>query len=213
MRLTILGATGRTGALLLRQAVERGDDVTAVVRDRARLSVRDERLKVAEVPDLADVEALRRSLDGAEAVLSGIGARSRKEVPVAAPATRHLLRALDAPGLTRRVVVISAAPVGPPPEDDTLLNRAVMMPLIGAALRPIYDDLGAMEEALAGSGTEWTALRPPRLTDAAPKGHYRTRIGARVPGGTFLSRADLAHGMLACLHRPDTVGQPVGIAD
>ncbi|MGW2223143.1 NAD(P)H-binding protein, partial [Nonomuraea sp. NPDC001684] len=37
MRLVIFGATGRTGLELVRQALDLGHEVTAVVRDAARL--------------------------------------------------------------------------------------------------------------------------------------------------------------------------------
>jgi putative NADH-flavin reductase len=39
MKLTILGASGATGARLVRQALDASHEVTAVVRDPARLTV------------------------------------------------------------------------------------------------------------------------------------------------------------------------------
>lgn len=205
MKLTIFGASGRTGRLVVAQALKRGDAVTAVLRRPATDA--DPRLTVHVVPDLSDTAALRAAIEGADAVLSAIGPRSRKDAPVAAPATRHILAA--EPG---RLVVISAAPVEPPPADDGFLSRRIALPLIGRILRPVYDDLREMEAALRASSAAWTALRPPMLTDRAATGRYRTRIGGSVPRGFTVSRGDLAAGMLDCLGRPETIREAVGIA-
>ncbi|MGW5670353.1 hypothetical protein [Micromonospora sp. NPDC003776] len=44
-------------------------------------------------------------------------------------------------------------------------------------------------------------------------GRYRTAYGRNIRGGLTVSRADVAHLMLALLDRPDSVGQTVGVAD
>ncbi|WP_348789063.1 NAD(P)H-binding protein [Leifsonia sp. NPDC080035] len=204
MRVTIFGAGGRTGRLLVSRALDRGDAVTAVLRRPQEL---DPRAELRVIPDFADTDALRSAIEGSGAVLSAIGPRSRKDAPVAAPATRLILAAEP-----DRIVVISAAPVAPPPPDDSLISRRIALPLIGRILRPVYDDLRAMEDELAASGSAWTAFRPPMLTGGAATGRYRTRVGGSVPRGFTVSRADLADAMLESLGRPETVRQPVGIA-
>jgi putative NADH-flavin reductase len=204
MKLTIFGANGRTGAQLVRQALDRGDDVTVVVR---RAGEHGPAVRVHVIPDLADTAAVRDAVAGADAVLSAIGPRSRADAPVAAPATRDILAAQ--PG---RLVVISAAPVAPPEPEDSFVSRRIALPIVGRVLRPVYDDLRAMEEALVASDTEWTALRPPMLTNGPATGRYRTRVGGAVPRGFRVSRADLAAAMLESLGRPETVREPVGVA-
>ena len=48
MKIAVLGATGPSGVQVVKEALERGHDVTAIVRnpDKMRESVRDGRLKV-----------------------------------------------------------------------------------------------------------------------------------------------------------------------
>ena len=204
MKLVIFGAGGRTGTHLVAQALERGDDVTAVVRRPTGTSAGGtERI----VPDLADTAAVRDAIGDADAVLSAIGPRSRADAPVAAPATRHILAAAP-----RRIVVISAAPVGPPAAGDSFISRRIALPIVGRVLRPVYDDLREMEEALAASDAVWTALRPPMLTNGPATGRYRTLVGGAVPRGFTVSRADLAAAMLETLDRPDTANRAVGVA-
>lgn len=60
--------------------------------------------------------------------------------------------------------------------------------------------------------SDWTIFRPPRLTNAPLTGTYRTAVGQNLRGGALISRADVAHGMLAAVGQPETIGQEIGIA-
>ncbi|QKW51765.1 NAD(P)-dependent oxidoreductase [Streptomyces buecherae] len=211
MRLTVFGATGGTGRLLVRQALDAGHQVTAVVRDPARLAVTHPELTVVTAPDLTDERALRPAVAGRDAVLSAVGAPTNKRAGIASAAARGIVRAMAA-GDVRRLVAISAAPVGEIPQGEALLGRAVMWPLVRAAFRKVYADLAVMERVVAASDTDWTLVRPPRLLDRPLTGTYRTALGTGVRDGHSLSRADLAHAMLALLDDPRAVRQYVGVA-
>ncbi|WP_405587354.1 NAD(P)-dependent oxidoreductase [Streptomyces sp. NBC_01092] len=209
MKLTVFGATGGIGKEIVRQALDAGHEVTAVVRDPARFPVTGDRLEVFRA-DLTDPQALRPAVAGRDAVLSGLGARSRKDAGIAARLTRTVLGALEAEGV-RRLVVVSAAPVGPEPEGDGFADRAVRG-IVSAVLKDIYTDLREMEAELARSATDWTAVRPPRLQDKPLTGSYRKVVGGFPVRGRFLGRADVAHAMLAAVGDPATVKQGVGVA-
>ncbi|MEU8543422.1 SDR family oxidoreductase [Streptomyces sp. NPDC048717] len=209
MKLTVFGATGGVGREIVRQALDAGHEVTAVVRDPARFTVTGPRLEVFR-SDLSDPEALRPAVAGRDAILSGLGARRLADAGVATRLTRSVLRAMEAAG-TRRLLVVSAAPVGPPPERQSLADKAVVA-AVSATLRKIYDDLREMEAELAASGTDWTSVRPPRLTDQPVTGHYRRVVGGTPAKGRTIARADVAHAMLAMADDPATVRQGVGIA-
>lgn len=210
MKLTVFGANGGVGRELVRQAVERGDTVTAVVRSASTYEV-PPGVRVVRVDALTDQDALRPAIAGADAVASAIGPRGRNDGPVAAPATTAIAGAMQAEGV-RRIVAVSAAPVGEPPAKDAFLNKRILMPMIGSILRPVYDDLAAMEAVLRSSGLDWTVVRPPKLTDKPGSGAYRTVVGANIDHAYAISRSDTAHAMLAALSDQATVRQPVGIA-
>jgi len=70
-----------------------------------------------------------------------------------------------------------------------------------------------MEDVLRDSGLDWTAVRPPKLTDKPLTATYRTAIGRNIPGGWSISRADVAQCMLRVLEQPETFRQAVGLAD
>ncbi|MEU6576032.1 NAD(P)H-binding protein [Streptomyces sp. NPDC046805] len=209
MNLTVFGATGGIGREVVRQALAAGHRVTAVVRDPARLPVTGENLEVFRA-DLTDPETIRPAVAGRDAVLSGLGARSRKDAGVAARLTRTVLGAMEAEGV-RRLLVVSAAPVGPEPQHDGVLDRT-LRGVVSAVFKDVYVDLRAMEAELARSATDWTSVRPPRLLDKPLTGTYRTVVGGFPPKGRFIGRADVAHAMLAMIDDPATVKQGVGVA-
>jgi putative NADH-flavin reductase len=226
MKLTIVAATGGVGRELLGQALAAGHDVTAVVRSPDKLpgevrAAGKARIVTADMA-AADPGALESATAGADAVLSGLGPRSGSDAGIASQGTRAIIAAMRATGV-RRIVVVSAAPVGtvasarrprPPRHDpgDGFFMRYLGSPFARTAFGKVYADLAAMEDMLADSGLAWTAVRPPRLTSKPLTGSYRTAAGRNVRGGWFVSRADVAHFMLQALDRPETIGQAIGIA-
>jgi putative NADH-flavin reductase len=166
---------------------------------------------------------VKSAVGGADAVLSGLGPRSAADASITAPGTEAVIRAMQATGV-RRVVVVSAAPVGtvpspgrpkPPRHDpgDGFFMRNLFSRVVRAAFRRHYADLALMEDLLRDSGLDWTVVRPPRLTDKPLSSSYRTAYGQNVRGGWQVSRADVAHLMLRVLEQPQTIKQVVGVAN
>jgi len=222
MKLTIVAATGGIGRQVFEQAVAAGHDVTAVVRNPEKLRGAPARIVAADL-SAADPATLRSAVEGADAVLSGLGPTSTAEAGVAAQGTRAIVDAMTATGATR-IVVVSAAPIGtvaspgrpdPPKHDpgDGFVMRHALNPLVKAALRKHYADLALMEDILRDSGLAWTVIRPPRLTDKPLTGTYRIAYGRNLRRGVLVSRADVAHLMLRVLDQPQTVKQVLGIAN
>ncbi|WP_282796447.1 NAD(P)H-binding protein [Streptomyces sp. CC224B] len=211
MRLTVFGATGGIGGEIVRQALASGHHVTAVVRDPARLAATGDRLDVVRA-DLTDAGALREAVAGRDAVLSGLGARGRADARagVATRLTVPVLRAMEAEG-TRRLLVVSAAPLAPAVEREALADR-VALALVSRVFKAVYDDLRALEAELARSATDWTSVRPPRLLDTPLTGTYRTAVGRNPRGARRIGRADVAHAMLTMIDDAGTVKEGVGVA-
>jgi putative NADH-flavin reductase len=211
MRLTVFGATGGIGRLVVQQALERGHTVTAVVRGPGRYEVEHPALEIVVVPGLTDPDPLVPALAASDAVISGVGPRGRKDGQVAPTTARAILRAAELAGVTR-LVAVSAMPVGPVAADEGWINRRMMLPIMNTLLADVYAALGEMEDEIRDSSAEWTVLRPPKLVNKALTAHYRTCVGGNVARGYSISRADVAHAMLESLADPATVRQPVGIA-
>ena len=220
MKLALVGATGGVGREILNQALAAGHRVTAVVRNPSKLSADVDVVRL----DLAspDVEVLARTLRNVDAVISALGPHRAAEAGIVAPATAAITHAMDWAHV-HRLVVTSAAPVGvvastrqphPPRNDpgDDLLMRYVLSPLIRRLFGPLYTDLAAMEDQLRDGRLDWTAIRPPRLTNGPLTRTYRTAMDRNVRHGLFISRRDVAHLMLTVLQQHETVGHAVGVA-
>lgn len=210
MEITVFGASGRTGREIVRQALDTGRRVTAVVRDPARLPVTHPGLQVVTAPEVTDPEALVPALTGRDAAISALGPSSIREDGIVAAATRAVVQAMEQTQV-RRLLVISATPVGPLPRSVAVRQR-VLTPVLRVVMKKVYADLAEMERDLHSAAVEWTVFRPPRLIDRPRTTRYRTETGGNVPGGTRISRADLAHAMLTALDDPGTVKQTVGVA-
>ena len=209
----------------LRRFVRAGDRVLDVGCGPGRFAIELAQLGARVVAaDLAtaDAAALTPAVEGADAVLSALGARTKADTGVATRGTRVIAEVMRASGV-RRVIVVSAAPIGtvpspgrphPPRHDpgDGFVIRYLGDPIIKRVLRAHYADLAQMEEVLRDSDLDWTVVRPPRLTGKPVTGRYRTAYGQNIRGGIFVSRADVAHYMLRALDQPGTFRQTVGIA-
>ncbi len=204
MKVAIIAATGGIGLQLLEQAISAGHDVTAVARNPQNLS---------PAPWLPTSPPLTRPRSTPRSPVPTQCCRRSARGPRPTPAS---------PGV-RRIIVVSAAPIGtvpspgrphPPRHDpgDAFIVRYLADPIVKRALREHYADLARMEDVLRDSDLDWTAVRPPRLTSKPVTGRYRTALGQNIRRGLFVSRADVAHYMLSILDQAETFRRTVGIA-
>lgn len=222
MKLTIFAATGGIGQHMLEQAIAAGHDVTVCVRNPKKLPGQEQvRIVTADLAT-PDPERLKSAIDGADAVLSGLGPRTTAEFGIASQGTQAIVDAMKVVDV-RRLVVVSGAGVSivptpgrpnPPKREPGagFLNRYVFTPLARLVLGQHFIDVALMEDVLRDSGLDWTAVRPPLLTDKLPTGNYRTAYGHNVPRGFRLARADAAQFMLRVLDNPKTIKQAIAVA-
>lgn len=206
MRLAILGATGRTGQLMLDQALDAGHSVTAIVRNPDKLRTPPSpalRVAVADVMNPAKVAAEIADVD---AVISAIGSPGRAPSTVMADSITSIIRAMDDTA-RERLVVVSGSMVDT--TGDGLLLRRVAKPIARRVFRGAYHDMRAAEAVVHRSDLLWTIMRPPRLTNAATAGSCRTAIDTNLPRANTLSRADLARATIDALNDPATIGHHV----
>ena len=207
MKILILGASGPLGRHLVGAALERGHEVTAFVRDPAKLPRRHDRLRVA-IGDALDAQSLDAAMDGQEAIVSSLGVglslRSGGLIGAAMPA---ILAAMERRSL-RRLVAVSAFGVGHTREDAPLLPRIVFRTL----LRDIYADKNAGDDALKRSAFDWTIVAPVRLTDGPRTGKARAGERLRLAALPSVSRADVAQFVLDEIERPRHLRRVVVVA-
>ena len=132
MKLTLFGASGRTGVQVMDQALAAGHKVRAVVRDPASLPHYRFGLDVV-VADVMDPAAIVEAVRDQDAVISAIGTRDgRKPTTVCTDSARSIVQAMHDAG-TKRLVVVSGT--GPFDEGEGVAMRYLIKP-IGQALPP-----------------------------------------------------------------------------
>ncbi len=193
MKVAVLGATGRTGRLVVAELVRRGHEVRALVRDPARgVFGAGVAVVTGDVRAQADLRAL---LAGVDAVVSALGPR-RGDRTLHRDVAPVLVEAMRDAGVDR-YVGISGAGMDAPGDAKSRRDRVVstLMQRLGGSM--VADKAG--EYAVwAASGLDWTLVRPPRLTDAAATGRVE-HAPHTSPRGTAIGRADLAVFVVDCV--------------
>lgn len=207
MRITVFGASGRTGTQIVSQALDAGHHVVAVVRDPSRLQVpaRPE-LRVVRA-DVMDPEAIGAAIENSDAVVSALGPHGLTPTTVLSDGVSGILQAMDKTG-PRRLIVVSANGAYPGDEDGPF-TRLLLRPLLQRILRNNFADTHRMDDEILASSTDWTIMRPPQLTKGPRSGRYRTAIDRHI--GRRISRADLADAILKAIADPATVNHTLGI--
>src|SRR2546430_933815 len=153
MKITVFGATGQTGVEVVKQGLAAGHQVTAVVRDPARLDVAaHERLDVITA-DIFDPAAIEPAISGREAVISALGPRGRGPTTICRDGARSIMVAMVATGV-RRLLVVSNS--GMHTEGDGFFTGKIFKPVLIRVLREGYKDMQAMEDLVAASDLDWT---------------------------------------------------------
>ncbi len=180
MHLAVLGATGRTGRLVVEAARKRGHVVTALTRGTPPP---DQNTLKWVRGDIDSRHALLETVEGQEAVISALGP-TKTDLHICSAATARLIDL----GV-KRLVVISGAAVDAPGDDKDLIGRAVsnVVRLLSPA---VFADKQKELSLLVNSDIDWTAVRPPRLTNKTSGRPIRVRL-EKSPG-TVIDRGTLA---------------------
>jgi len=186
MKVLVLGATGGTGRLIVRDAVAKGYSVAALVRSKARADLPGAELIEGDARDEA---TLARAMDGCDAVVSALGTgMGRREVDLLTVATRALIAAMTRNDV-RRLVCISALGVGDSRGHGGFVFDRLFQPLL---LSQAYKDKNRQEAAIRVTSLDWVIVRPARLTDDQARGSVRAVTNLASINGGKVARADVA---------------------
>lgn len=188
MKLTIFGATGRTGRLLVEQALAAGHEVTAFARNPARLGQTHAHLRVVQ-GDLTNAAQIEAAIQGADAVLSVLGPSNNQPTFEISRGTDLILSAMQKTGVHR--LVISAGAGVRDPQDKPGVFDKMIGALLKATSRNVVEDMMQAVAKVRSCDRDWTIVRVPMLTDDPAKGAIK--IGYLGDGvGARIARADMA---------------------
>lgn len=206
MKITIIGASAGIGLQCTRLAFEKGHEVTTLSR------------RVVPLPDHAKLKRVQGSatspndvravVDGADAILVTLGVKSPFATTLFSDSARLLLQVLQETGSSATLLVLTGFGTG----DSWNYNALPMKILFTLLLKKVYADKSEQERLVTAGYPRWEIVRPGRLTNGAMTGRYRVldelvngmRVGA-------ISRADVAHFMLAQAERPTYLNKYVAL--
>jgi putative NADH-flavin reductase len=212
MNIAIFGASGATGTLLTQRCLAAGYHVTALLRTPEKFSLCD-RIRVIH-GNAFDPSAVRQTVEGADVVLSALGASSPfKKEDVLERAVPAIIAGMQQTGV-RRIIVLGASGALPnaldkqPAWRQWILNNVINKTLLKW---PLASQISQWQN-LSHSDLDWTMVMPPMLINTPTHGTYRIDGKALPRNGSRISRADVADFMMQQIDNPQWIKRGVYIS-
>ncbi len=212
MKITVFGAAGDVGSRVVTEALSRGHEVTAVVRNAAQFGTLPEAV-TPQAADAGNANDVARVTDAQDAVISAIRPPEGHEEDLA-PLTRSILDGV-ASSQVRVLIVGGAASLKMPDSNgNTVLTEPGFLP---DSVRPIA--LASFEQyeiCMGETRAEWSYLSPPAmLTPGQRSGHYR--LGSDIlltdaKGASQISMEDFAVALIDEAEKPRHTGKRFTVA-
>ena len=205
-KIAVVAANGKAGQLIVREAVERGNDVTAFVRSKNRTVA--ENVVVKDIMDLTP-----KDLVGFDAVVDAFGAWTPETLPQHSTTLAHLCDILSGTD-TRLLVVGGAGSLYVNPEHTMTVSETPDFPEI---FKPLAS---AMAEALSDlrerDDVRWTYISPAGDFQAEGErtGDYilaGEELTLNDRGESIISYADYAIAMVDEIESGDHIQQRISV--
>lgn len=198
MKIGIIGASGKAGNLILKEAVERGHEVTAIIRDASKLV--DQRVAILE----KDIFALTAAdLTVFDVVVNAFGAPLGEE-QLHVDAGHALIEALK--GSATRAIIVGGA--GSLLVDADKAMTVMETPDFPEIFKATAKGQGRnLQELQATTDLSWTFISPSAIFDADGKrtgtyqaGHDHLLVNSK--GDSYISYADYAMAVVDEIENP-----------
>lgn len=206
MKVAVVCANGKAGSLIVKEAVERGLDVTAIAKEENR-SVATQFVE----KDLFDLNS--EDLKGFDAVVDAFGAWTEEELPNHTKSLMHLCDILSGKE-TRLVVVGGAGSLYVNKEHTAVVSDGPDFP---PQFLPLAKAQGkALEELRKRSDVRWTFISPAAdfRADGERTGGYLLggeELMTNAKGESTISYADYAIAMVDELVDGNHIGQRISV--
>jgi len=205
VRVLVLGATGKTGRLVVDRVLAKSHEVTVLVRDPTKFRIKGVRVLAGDATKPTDV---MNAVRGQDAVIDTIGGTTPYRTTwLETTSVRNIIDAMAAAG-ARRLIVISMMGLGESRAQTPFWYKHLLMPTF---LHGSTKDKTMMEEAIRASGLDYVIARPPILKNGPPTGRV-TVLGSGAIGHT-ITRADLANFLVDQLEVNDNLGRAVTVVN
>ena len=203
MKIFLLGATGQTGSIFMKMALERNHKVTAYVRSPEKVLLHNENLNIVK-GDVFSLADMAKAMASHDVVVSCLGRNNNDKETVITKMTEIIIKSMKANEINR-IVTISTAGI----HDEFLF---VMNFIVKSFLKHTIHDYRLAAEAIISSGLVYTIARPLALTKGPLTEVYRMTPEGVPRGGKEISRQDLTHFLLSIIVKDEFKNETVGLA-
>ncbi|MEX6701965.1 NAD(P)-dependent oxidoreductase [Peribacillus frigoritolerans] len=160
MKITVFGANGAIGRLVVKEALQNGDQVIAYVRRENALDFNHENLQIV-VGNLDDNKKMEEAISGSDAVISALGpaldkSRKIKALPIAA-AHEMIIKLMQK--LNKKRFIILGTPTVKAKEDRSQVIT-ILPGIMAKVLFPTgYQEMKRIEQLVKQSRLDWTVVR------------------------------------------------------
>jgi len=216
-RIAVIGATARSGRVIIAQALEAGYEVVGLARSPQKLQIQHDRLTLFK-GDVRDRASLEAALTGNEAVICMVGYPTPKdptqpigEVDLYTVMAKNLIAAMRNKGNRRLIMASSTGVEHRVDPDATAPEGESMSDLWRFNARHLYGDMADMEAMIAGSGLEYVILRPGFMVEEPARNDLKFTTDGTTPKQRTITYADFATFTLAQVTSDDYLDEAVGI--
>lgn len=195
LRILVIGGSSGTGLEVVKLALARGHDVTAMSRHPERMTLSHENLQVIK-GDVLDAQAVNTAVTDKDVIVNAIGiGPTRDPVTVFSEGIKNVLESMQTAEVNR-LVAVTGIGAGDSLGHGGFFYDRIVQPL---ALKTVYVDKDREERLIAASAVDWTIVRPGTLTDKPAETRYRVIQNLEGVVAGRISRADVAHFIVAIL--------------
>lgn len=196
MKLLIVGGTGGTGKELIKQALEQGHILTALVRNPKKIKIKHQNLSVIK-GNVLDFDKVQEVVAGQDAVLSALGHKQFFiKTNILSEGTKNIVHAMEKHQVNRFICITSLG-INDSRFKLGLYYTFFVIPFI---IFFYFWDKAKQEDIIRSSKLNWTIVRPGQLTNGRKRGSYKhgVNVGNYILT-KMISRADVAHFILCQL--------------
>lgn len=193
MKIVVFGANGKTGLLLLEQALASGHQVVAYIRRAGTIQFTHPNLKIC-IGRLNESLRIKDAIEGADVCISALGGHSiTKHSADFIAGIHHIVTSMEELGV-KRLIYLSSMGAGDSRANMCACARLVLADIM---LRIPLADHTNNEKRIAKSTLQWTVVRPGSLNNGPMEKELKVvckKISLLVDSS--VSRASVAAFML-----------------
>ena len=215
MKILVLGATGRTGVEIIKEALKKGHKVSAIARNPEKLKQFD--IEITEGTPY-NYKTVEKAMNSCSAVINTLNVSRKSDNPwakLAAPkdliskSATNAIKAMDKNGI-KRFVALSTIGAG----RSWKTSPGILKFMVSISnLKYAFQDHGKQEEILEKSDTDYTICRAPMLSNKKNEtGAIATAEGTK-PANTILSRNSAAEFFISIIENKGYIRDTISISN